>query len=300
MNTKLVGMVCALTMLTTGFMGCIPASAENDSASQDSSALIDGPAPLMAYHTTVYSLWRVYWYDCDPSYPTGGTHITGAFYNGFLMISEAFQTGIRIKIVNGAWYDISVNNATCSYWQGQDAQGRMRYGSQFIWHNLHYGNGYYTFTYTPSFALTTTSILLYQTFRWYATGNPTGVANLTGWWKTYYPQGTVWKDGDTSPLSHEYADEPLYWSSEKFKKDDHHNMYTNSYGFGGPNGYFKEGWAAFQTIEYWFKYWENKVPAQSLTYPSGGDFVDIDNNGYTLWQNQDYFFDSIWVATASD
>jgi hypothetical protein len=289
MPSKSLATFCVLIILLTGFVGCIPVSAD--------PVETEGETLLMGYHTTIYSLWRVNWYDCDfGGWPAAGTHISGAFYNSYLMITEAYQSQLRIKTVNGGWSIWSFDAATCQYYQGTDSQGRTLYGSKFTWTNIHVDGGIYTLYYTPAFALTSTSIYLYQTFRWSKTSGP-GIANLTGWWKTFYPQGTVYKNGQI--LTKEKADQPVYWVSEKFYKDARHYMYTDSYGFGGPNGYFTEGWAAFQTIENYNLYYEN-ANGQTLTYPSGGDFIDIDNNGYTLLTNSDYYFCSIWVATATD
>jgi len=303
--------ICALTMLTTGFMGCIPVSAENAGVSstdtsispltppQESYVLPENATPLIGEHILNYQNWYINWLDCDLTWPTGGTHIKSVYYNGFSMITAAYQPNIRYKIYNDQnWYDLPIAAASsCSYWSGVDGQGNMRYGSQITWNFQLYGYSYQVI-FTPSFALNSNRILLYLDFRYTGPSLPRGITSFEGWWLTFYPQGTVrYHNGQT--LHNEMADQPVYWINEEFRKDANHKMYTNSYGFGGPNGYFTEGWAAFEHIEDYSKYWVN-ADGDVLAYPSGGDCIKIENNGAALRQNQDYWFNSIWIATATD
>jgi hypothetical protein len=234
----------------------------------------------------------------------GGTHITTALYNGYTMLTEAWQNGFQYKIGNGNYQNLILssvgsNGGSCSYFTGTDSQGRTTYGSSYKFIIPEPNGKSYTIYYIPTFTLTSSKILLCQTFKYSASVGLTQISSFDGWWKTHFQQGIVLRNGAPMNPNVELATDPVYWPSESFYKDQWHYMYTNTYNFYGPNGYFTEGWAAFQTVTDQFAYYSN-ANGETLTFPSGGDYVEIDNNGGVLLQNQNYWFNTEWLAVGSD
>lgn len=328
---KTSSLFCVLLMLIAGFLGCLPVSAslsgDSGSDGQDTVSASGGITPMYVAHAHVFQwlFWNIHWTDCDgntnPVVNTG-THITFASYTGNMILSEAFQTGFFFHMGVGTLeknYTLYLKNANaCSYYQDVDQFGNTRYGSKFTF-QVTIPGGTYTITYIASFAVTTGQIWLYQDFN-YTRGSPNfpKIMGFEGWWKSFYPQGTVWS-GNWGQITHEYAEEAVYWGSAKFQKDPNHWMFTNSWGSGGPNGFSTTRWGAFENVcvktnppgfnrricsDPWLNFTENvengTPPGELLVNPFGGSYVELDNGNIGLLPGSAYFGYTIWNPTAGD
>jgi hypothetical protein len=114
MGAKALGVLCVLIMVTAGFVGCIPVSANSDSVPE--TVNFSGPG-----------FWTYTVYPCSKGGTYAGLHVKDVSYANHYYLHHGYQTGIRYqKTSGGAWTNLALDDFTCTQqWINSSTQHQL-------------------------------------------------------------------------------------------------------------------------------------------------------------------------------
>jgi len=314
MNKGLVGIICVLSILTTGFMGCVPVSADVNTAIIDDSMILEMITASTHYHDSNIDLDYTDCYNWMNSDVHNGLWISNINYHNHLIISNAYQHGIRWQRSDYGWSqpDLNINGfSSCTPNTWTDSTG--------WYHNNHFIAHYYNIKQVDYVAqiyiqtnLGSETKIQFKNYLWWQSGS--GYLNIyefDAWWKIDFKLNTnsdnaYWQNdapdtcGQTGGLWHQITTE---WSgraqwdmtSEKISDSGNQNHYVCITEFDKAASVGTHKFSAFQTIENYHGFDVNDDDHETVTHPIGSDYIQVDmpTSGQQYWTSVNWY--PVWA-----
>ena len=236
---KATGIICALIMMTVGFVGCIPVSAESEN---DTDSMVK---PMSSYPGTYV---KYNYEDCHDAGDYSGLFVYDIQVkdgtNWRYLVGAAYQTGFRYLDYNGVYQDVSLDGMSCSYADGTNGEGIHIHQNTFTFQSAHDGK----ITYIVSIDNKNSWFRFNQYLKWENTQAQYNIQGMNAWWKIEWAvndyQGSGYNIG-RKEVSGTWSDIQVAsygwkgsnWQATKWLQDSSHtthNVYTDG-NYGGYN-----------------------------------------------------------------